>query len=351
MIRLGDIAPARPPCSRAERAGAESIAAHLRTIDVPVQVEQLRAPTSPSWIPLMRSLSRVWAVALLAAYRPVPAMALAALAVAGAWPVVVSALRHIPLIGDLSQNVVGRIRGSDPDARPIVAVAHLDTHPLAASPMGTAHAWLGTVLGWLALAAAIAGRPGLALWRLSIVVVAVEGLVTLAWLARRELHVIPDMPDDNTSGLLALLSAASLAADSRPIRDVWIVATGSGTPGGQGMTAFLHKRPELRQAWVIEIDALGAGEFVAAPWPARLPRPGTPTTLVRAVEAAAKANGDPMTVRRVRRPHSDARAALRRRTAAITLTAGLRPPAGDPGPDSANAERAALIVDRLARTP
>lgn len=349
MIRLGDLAPARPPCSRAERAGAESIAAHLQSIGVPTQIETIRAPTSPSWIPLMRALCRVWSVALLAAYRPIPAMALAAVAVVGGWPIVVSVLRHIPLIGDVSQNAVGRIRGTDPDARPIVAVAHMDTHPLAGAPMGSAHTWAGTLLGWLALAASIAARPGLTIWRASIVVIAVEALVTLAWLARRELQTTSEMPDDNTSGLLALLSAAQLAARDRPLRDVWIVGSGAGTAGGQGLTTFLRAHRELRKAWVVEIDALGAGEVVAAPWPARVPRPGTPSSLVRAVEVAARASGDPLGVRRVRRSHSDARAALRMRVAAITLTAGLRPPAGDPGPDAANAERAALVIDRLAR--
>ena len=349
MIRLGDLAPVRPPCSRAERAGAESIAAYVQSIGVPTQLETIRATTSPSWIPLMRALCRVWSVALLAAYRPVPSMALAALAVVGGWPVVVSVLRHIPLIGDVSQNVIGHIRGTDPDARPVIAVAHVDTHPLAGSPMGPVHTWAGTLLGWLALAASIAARPGLTLWRLSIVVIAVEALVTLGWLARRELRTTSDMPDDNTSGLLALLSAATLAARDRPPHDVWVVGTGAGTSGGQGITAFLRARPELRNAWVVEVDALGSGEVVAAPWPARVPRPGTPSSLVRAVELASHASGDPLSVRRVRRPHSDARAALRRRVAAITLTAGLRPPAGEPGPDSANAERVALIIDRLAR--
>jgi hypothetical protein len=56
-----------------------------------------------------------------------------------------------------------------------------------------------------------------------------------------------------------------------------------------------------------------------------------------------------MSVRRLRRPHSDARAALRMRTPAITLTAGLRPPDLEAAPDVANAERAARVVDGLAR--
>ncbi len=350
MIALPDLAPGRPPCSQAERAGAEMLAAHMDRLRVPSRIEPVRAPTSPAWVPLVRALCRVWSVALLAAYRPIPAIALAAFAVAAGWPLVGYLLQRVPFIGAVSQNVVGRIRGVDPGLRPVLAVAHLDTHPIAASPMSTSHAAVGVLLGWLALAAAIVGRPGVAVWRVSTAIIAIEALITLAWLARRELQTSTEMPDDNTSGLLALVSLTKMAAADRPLRDLWIVGSGAGTTGGQGITALLRSHPDLRRAWVIEIDALGAGEVVAAPWPSLFPRPGTPSALVRAVVVAAHGTGDPLAVRRVRRPHSDARAALRLRTGAITLTAGLRPPAGDPGPDPANAERIAQIVSRLAQS-
>ena len=319
-------------------------------LGVPSRLEPLRAPTSPAWVPLVRALCRVWSVALLAAYRPVPALALASFAVVAGSPVVGSLLRQIPFISNLSQNVVGHVRGTDREARPVVAIAHLDTHPIAVAPMGSLHAAAAVLLGWLALAAVIIGRPGLAVWRVSTAVIAIEALITLAWLARRELEASEAMPDDNTSGVLALVNVARLAVADRPLRDVWIVGSGAGTSGGQGVQALLRSHPELRRAWVVEIDALGAGEVVAAPSPARFPRPGTPQPLVRAVVAAARETGDPLSVRRVRRQHSDARAALRLRTGAITITAGLRPPSGDPGPDPANAERAARIVHRLGRS-
>jgi hypothetical protein len=215
--------------------------------------------------------------------------------------------------------------------------------------MRRAHAFLGALSGFLALAAAAAARPGVGGWRVASIVVAGEAIITLTWLARHELRTPHQLPDDNTSGLLALLRVAELVADATPTRDVWIVATGAGTSGGHGLSSFLRRHPDLRQAWVVEIDALGAGEVVASPLPPRFPRPGTPSTLVRAIVAAARESGDPLSVRSVRRPHSDARAALRMRTAAIALTAGLRPAAGEVGPDAANAERAARVVDQLAR--
>jgi hypothetical protein len=180
--------------------------------------------------------------------------------------------------------------------------------------------------------------------------VATESAFTLAWLARRELSTVGETPDDNTSGLLALVRTADLVADGTQARDVWLVATAAATSGSCGSATFLRRRRELREAWVVEIDALGTGEVVGSPHPSRFPYPGSPTALLRAITRAAHASGDPLTVRRIARPHSDARAALHLRTGAVTLTGGLRPPRGDAGPDPANAERAARIVDALART-
>lgn len=293
---------------------------------------------------------RVWAVAFVAAYRPIPALVLAGLAVLAGLPRVAALIRYVPLVGATTQNVVARLEGTDPEARPIVVTAHLDTHPTAGAPMGRARSALGAVLGFAALGAAAAGRPGLPLWRVVTVVVAAEALITIVWLARKELTLVSTMPDDNTSGLLALTSVARLGRDDRPDHDLWIVGSGAGTSGAHGLTEFLSRFSDARRAWVVEIDALGAGEVVASPFPARFPRPGTPPPLVRAIVAAARETGEPISVRRVRRPHSDAQAALRRRTAAIALTGGLHPPAGEKVPDEANAERAARVVDRLARS-
>jgi hypothetical protein len=293
---------------------------------------------------------RVWAVALIAALRPVPAVALASLAIIGGLPSLAALVRFLPILGSKSQNVIAHVDGMDRTIKPIVVTAHVDTHPVAAAPMGRTHAALDAVLAWLALVTALVGRPALAEWRAAIAIIAIEALVTLVWLARRELTVIRELPDDNTSGLLALSSVAALVCDHQPTRGVWILGSGASISGGHGMTAFLARNPQSRNAWVVEIDALGAGEVVASPLPARFPRPGTPSQLVRAVVAASRATGDPINVRRIRRAHSDARTALRSRTAAITLTAGLRPPAAEPAPDVANAERAARIVDSLARS-
>jgi len=349
MIALGNLAPSRPPCSKAERAAANVMGAALRRLGLHGRIEPVRAATSPTWVPLLRALLRVWAVALIAALRPTAAAVLSSIAIVGGLPAAAALVRFLPILGSMSQNVVARVAGTDRDARPIVVVAHLDTHPVAVAPMGRAHSAMGAVFGWLALAAALVGRPSEAPWRACIALVAVEALVTLTWLARRELALIGEMPDDNTSGLLALTRAAALVCQTPPVHDVWIVSTGAGTSGGHGVSAFLRSHGELRDAWVVDLDALGSGEVVASPLPARFPRPGTPPMLVRAVMAAAQATGDPLSVRRLRRAHSDARVALRARRGAITLTAGLRPPEPEAGPDAANAERVARVVDQLAR--
>ncbi|MGH2758157.1 MAG: hypothetical protein ACRDKJ_01190 [Actinomycetota bacterium] len=350
MIALPDLAPARPPCSAAERAAAEALASTFGRLGLQTSTDVLRGATSPTWVPLLRALLRVWAVAFVAAYRPVPAIVLASLAVAGGIPQIGALIRFIPLIGATTQNVVAKIPGTDAEARPIVVTAHIDTHPTSGAVIGRLRTTVGAVLGCAALAAAISARPGLPVWRATTAIVAVEAIAMLVWLARRELARTTGAPDDNTSGVFALLSVAQLGTDQRPVHDVWLVATGAGTSGGHGLTAFLRRHPQARQGWVVEIDALGAGEVIAAPFAANFPRPGTPPPLVRAIVTAARMSGDPLNVRQVRRAHSDARAALRMRTAAIALTGGLHPPSEQSVPDAGNVERAARIVDRLARS-
>ena len=339
------LAPGRPPCSATEREAAQTLTNDLGRLGLQPVIETVRAPTSPSWVPLLRALARVWAAAFLAAGFVVPARALAAVAVAGGIPMLASSVRFLPLLGGATQNVVVRIRGSSPDARPLVVAAHMDTHPTNGAPL---HRWHRLIAGASALAVLVAAFAGPGA-RVVAGAVAAEGLLTLAWLARRELAKPHVPPDDNTSGLMALARVADLAVATGPLCDIWLVASGAGTAGGCGITSFLRSRRDLRRAWVIEIDALGSGEVVGSPVPPRFPHPGTPSVLVRALVAAAQSSGDPLSVRRVRRPHSDARAALRYRTPAITLTAGILHPAREPGPDAANAARAARVVLELAR--
>lgn len=319
----------------------------LQRLGLQPVVETLRAPTSATWAPLLRALARVWAAAFLAAGFVLPARVLAAIAVAGGVPTLAGSIRHLPLLGGATQNVVARIRGTDASARAIVVAAHLDTHPTNGAPLRRWHRYVSAMAGLALLGAAFLGPQGGS--RGLAGSVAVEAVLTLVWLARGELAGTALQPDDNTSGLMAIERVAELAAESRPRHDVWLVATGAGTSGGRGISAFLRSRPDLRGSWVIEIDALGSGEMLGAPAPSRFPHPGTPAALIRAFVTAAQSSGDPLSVRRVRRLHSDARAALRDRTAAITITAGILHPSREPGPDAANAARAAHIVLALAR--
>jgi hypothetical protein len=345
------VGASRPPCSVAERDLADVVRRRLRRIGMRPVIERVRAPTSPTWVPLLRTLFRVWAAAFLAAGWPEATIGLAAAAIAGGLPGVAAVLRFVPLLGSRSCNTVAVRRGRDRNARPIVVAAHLDTHPTAGAPMRRGH----TVLAWLsalaALVAAVFGSGVGSTWRVVAAIVAAESVATLGWLAAGELATQKEPPDDNTSGILGILRTAELVCDGQPLRDVWIVATGAGTSGSFGMTTFLRSHRELRKAWVIDVDALGTGEVVAAPYGARFPFPGTPAALVRAMVAAARESGDPLTVRRLYRPHSDAKAALGQRTGAITLTGGFPPTSGAKGPDPANAERAARVIDRLARRP
>lgn len=338
----------RPPCSAAERRCAETVADELAARGLTPDVSAGPAPTSPTWVPMLRAVARVWAAAFIAADMRMVATALAVVAVAGGVPSLAAFVSSLPLLGGVTHNVVARLPGTDPAARPVVTVAHLDSHPTNGAPLKPWHRMLAGVSGWLVLVATIAGR--FANWRAVAGPVAIEAIATLAWLARGELRRHHTPADDNTSGLIALVELATLARAARPVRDLWIVATGAATSGGAGITAFLRQHPGLHRAWIVEVDALGSGEVVASPIPSRFPAPGTPSQLVRGIASAAQATGDPIEVRRVRRPHSDARTALRQRALAITLTAGIRHPARE-GPDAANAARVARVVYALANLP
>jgi hypothetical protein len=350
VLRFDDLWPSRPPCSVAERVAADAVRARMRHHGLRPAVERTRAPTSPTWAPLLRALFRVWCAAFLAASWPSIAIGLGAASIIGGVPFVAGWIRFLPLLGAPSRNVVASKRGRDTGSRAIVVTAHLDTHSTFGAPLHRAHVLVAAASGWLALGASLAARANGITWRWAVVLIATESVVTMGWLAKRELATPTEVPDDNTSGLLALVRVAELVADGSLEHDVWIVATAAGTVGSYGVNAFLRQHPALRDAWLVEIDALGTGEMVASPCPPRFPNPGTPSPLVRAFVAAAREIGDPLAVRRMRRPHSDARAALRLRVPAIALTAGLHAPAGGPGPDAANAERAARIVDSFARS-
>lgn len=354
------LASPRPPCSAAERSAAKALAKALSEIGLRARLEAFPAPTSAGWAHMVGALFRLTGAALLLASIEVGAVALAGAAflisVAPQGASVLTA--RLPAVGGGSQNTVAHVRGDpDVDDPPLVVVAHLDTHASAGAPLSPVHRAIAGAVSWgLALTAGLSAADiggGAAA-----VLLALEPAFTITWLARQELTGNPD-PDDNTSGLAALTRTAEQLAAERPVRDVWLVGTGAATSGNWGVAAFLRAHPEVaRVAWVLELDSLGTAEIVVCPARQRLPRASTPPVLVRAVAGAAIDTGDPIDIRRVRRPHSDADAAFARRTPALALTAGLGPVPGLPqdeylsseGFDVANVERAARIIDRLART-
>ena len=233
------------------------------------------------------------------------------------------------------------------------STAHLDTHPTAgrtaapAAPLVAAASGAGSRRS----PAVVATRPGVAAWRQRRRARRGRSRVHDGRGSQRVSCATPaEAPDDNTSGLLALVRFAELVADGSPTHDVWIVATGR-----RNVRQLRSRRRSsvrirtLRDAWLIEIDALGTGEVVASPCAAAVPLPGTP-------HAAGPRRSSPLRARPATRsrsgacggPHSDARAALRHARSgdhAHRRVCARRPV--EPGPDPANAERAARIVDSL----
>ncbi len=349
LVRLPRL---RPPCSLGERNAARLIAHRLAALQLGPHLEPFRASTGPVWAPLLRALLRLVAAVSLPLDYPVAALVIAGVTVVTGIPPVSRLVRFVPGFGGTAENVVTRIPGSGGNAPPLVVVAHLDTHASGGTPLTRPHALGAGISGLLVFGAAAArvagGGEG---WDRLAILVAIEALVTLAWLAGRELS--PHRAgDDNDSGLLALLRTAELAADEPPVRDVWLVGTAAATSDGLGMRAFLRAHTETaRMAWVVELDALGDGEIVVSRVRRRFPQASTPSALLRAIAGAAIDTGDPIDVRHVRRLHSDARAAFLKGCPAAAITGGVRLPLGvESAPDPANAERAARIIDHLART-
>lgn len=343
----------RPPCSLGERNAARLIAHRLAALRLGPRLETFRSSTGPVWAPLIRALLRLVTAVMLPLGYPVAALAVAAVTVVTGIPPVSRLVRYVPGLGGTAENVVTHVPGTgtghDP---PLVVAAHLDAHASGGTPLTRPHALVAGISGFLMLGAAgarVAGwGPG---WSRLAILVAIEALITLAWLAGRELS--PHRAgDDNDSGLLALLRVAELAAEEHPVRDLWLVGTAAATADGLGMRAFLRAHPNVaRVAWVVELDALGDGEIVVSPVRRRFPQASTPPALLRAIAGAAIDTGDPIDVRRVRRLHSDARAAFLKGSPSAAITGGVRLPLGvESAPDPANAERAARIVDHLART-
>lgn len=354
------LASPRPPCSPAERSTATLLAESFTEIGLRARLESFPAPTSPGWAHMVGALFRLASAALILASVEVGAMVLAGAAfLISVVPQAASMVTaRSPVVGGRSQNTVAHVPGDpDVDDPPLVVVAHLDTHASAGVPLNPAHRAIAGAVSWgLALTAGLAAA-GIGSGAAA-VFLALEPAFTIAWLARQELTASPD-PEDNASGLAALVRTAEELADDPPARDVWLVGTGAATSGNWGVTAFLRAHPEVaRVAWLLELDSLGTAEIVACPARQRVPRATAPGALVRAVAGAAIDTGDPIDIRRVRRPHGDADTAFARRVPALALTAGVGPVPGMPqdefvseeGFDVANVERAARIIDRLART-
>lgn len=345
----------RPPGSAGESRAANAIRRRLTEAGVTAHVERFRAPTSPSWVPLLGAALRLAAAALLVGGLGGPAAVLAAIAVvASIFPHAVAwVLKRVPGIGAASCNVVAHVPGA-PDVvdPPLVVVAHLDAHPTAGEPLRRPHTAIAGLVGLGLLAIALASLGSDADPQGFLALLALEPAATLIWLAHQELVATEGLePDDNASGLAALVRIGDLLGDERPSRHVWLVATGSGTAGSGGLRALFRMHRDIAKlAWVIEVDALGSAELVVTPGRRRFPRMTTPPAVLRAIAGAAIDSGDLIDIRRVPRPHSDANAATGLGVPALTLTGGQNALGPAPNPDAANAERAARIVDRLART-
>ncbi|MCU0495793.1 MAG: M28 family peptidase [Anaerolineae bacterium] len=91
----------------------------------------------------------------------------------------------------------------------------------------------------------------------------IGSLAAVPFVALDEVGAFVDGANDNASGIACLLTiAAQLKAQPLANTEVWLAFTGAGEVGGRGIQALLDEyRVELAQAWIMDVDSVGAGEI------------------------------------------------------------------------------------------
>lgn len=163
-----------------------------------------------------------------------------------------------------SGNLIVKFLATQAPKERVILTAHLDSNKhrfMSASP--ETHDLMRVAftasIGLLA-AAGVAQLFGIKwLGRLA----AIGALAAVPLVALDEVGAFVDGANDNASGIACLLTiAAQLKAQPLAHTEVWLAFTGAGEVGGRGMQALLDEyRVELAQAWIIDVDSVGAGEI------------------------------------------------------------------------------------------
>lgn len=228
-----------------------------------------------------------------------------------------------------SQNVVGRMTARDLPRRRLILTAHYDSqksgvmwHPKLVKTFRRSFLVLTFCMFILPVLDGLEAVTQQRVYFFISVPFAAYVLYALALLVHRELafkHV--DGANDNASGVAVMLSLAeALAQDVASDTEVMVVATGCEEAGLVGMQDFLHRHSDdVRRAWIINIDNVGAGEVSYTTAEGMLLRHRTSKELREVAEKAAAVPGVAVQGRPFRTMSTDAEPALLRGHEAITV--------------------------------
>ncbi|NOZ27058.1 MAG: M28 family peptidase [Chloroflexi bacterium] len=273
---LSEVIGPRGSTTPQERQAAEYARDVLRDLGVDARLEPFRSARS-SYRPFALAFGVALLGGLLYAVTRHPAAALLAalLNALGAWGMFAELdftdnwMRRLLPMG-LSQNVVGVVSAREEPRRRVVLLGHLDTHRTPIFYSSTLwHKLFTTTVGGTFISL-IVGAVTYAL-------LAVTGWTWLHWIAGLAaamplfafvmcLHAdrTPFSPgaNDNASGAATVLALGERLIHE-PLRhtEVWLVPNGCEELGCYGAAALVEAHPEeLRQAYFITLDQVGAGD-------------------------------------------------------------------------------------------
>jgi len=301
LRHVGALSFPRPTGSPAEAEAARYVRERLGEWGIEHREESFPAVADMNWFPISAALASLSGIAI-SRWFPWPGAIVAALAPFLLWHALTRAdspLRAL-LPRARSRNVIARVPARERKGKLVAVLAHLDTNRCrrAWSAAGARAISIGAAVttgiysaaALLLLAGAAAGSPRLGYAALPLGIYAAATLGFLLWELRMPFS--PGANDNAAAVAVALELAARLAREPLERTEVWVCFTGAEETDHRGAKELLRRHPELRDAWFIVLEGVGAGELTLTTREGVLFRYGPDPELLRwANEVAAARPG------------------------------------------------------------
>ncbi len=288
----------RPTGSPAEAEAARYVRERLGEAGVRHWEETFSAVADMNWFPISAASFSVLG-GVLFRWAPWAGALVAALAPLLLWYALTRAdspLRFL-LPRRRSRNVIARIPARRGREGAVALLAHLDTNRVreAWTAAGvTAIRWgtMGTLVayGLEAILLLSGALTGIRAFHYGAAPLALYALATIAFLSVefRNPHS-PGANDDASAVAVALEFAARLIREPLERTEVWVCFTGAEEVDHRGAKELLRRHPELRGAWFVVLEGVGAGELTLVAREGVIFRYSPDPELLRWAEEAAAA--------------------------------------------------------------